>query len=125
MCGTLDYLPPEMLSTYDDSYTDKVDLWSLGVLMYEFLVGVAPFEDSQVMTKRRIVKGEYTVPSFISSDAKDLIKKVSSLYLSSDMIANSLQLLVLDPEKRIALEDVERHPWIVKYCKSSRVEVGS
>lgn len=109
MCGTLDYLPPEMLSTYDDSYTDKVDLWSLGVLMYEFLVGVAPFEDSQVMTKRRIVRGEYTVPNFISSDAKDLIKK----------------LLVLDPEKRIALEDVERHPWIAKYCKSSRVEVGS
>jgi aurora kinase len=82
MCGTLDYLPPEMLSSYDNTYTDKVDLWSLGVLMYEFLVGQAPFEDSQVMTKRRIVKGEYAVPSFVSSEAKDLIKKVSSAYLS-------------------------------------------
>lgn len=30
-----------------------------------------------------------------------------------------LQLLVLDPEKRIPLEDVERHPWIVKHCKGS------
>ena len=30
-----------------------------------------------------------------------------------------MQLLVLDPEKRIALEDVERHPWIVKHCKGS------
>jgi aurora kinase len=82
MCGTLDYLPQEMLSSYDNTYIDKVDLWSLGVLMYEVLVGQAPFEDSQVMTKRRIVKGEYAVPSFVSSEAKDLIKKVSSAYLS-------------------------------------------
>jgi len=30
--------------------------------------------------------------------------------------------LVLDPEKRISLEDVERHPWIVKHClKGERV----
>jgi aurora kinase len=125
MCGTLDYLPPEMLSGSHNSYTDKIDLWSLGVLMYEFLVGVAPFEDSQVLTRRRIVRAEYTVPSFVSSDAKDLIKKVSSLYLNLTVVSNSLQLLVLDPEKRIALEEVERHPWIVKYCKSSRVSMGN
>ncbi|KAH7382475.1 kinase-like domain-containing protein [Phaeosphaeria sp. MPI-PUGE-AT-0046c] len=111
MCGTLDYLPPEMLrgGGKDNFYSEKVDLWSLGVLTYEFLVGEAPFEDTQVMTQRKIARGEYTVPSFVSSDAKDLIKR----------------LLVLDPEKRIALEDVERHPWIVKHCKGSRVQVGS
>jgi len=76
MCGTLDYLPPQMLSSMDNSYSSKVDLWSLGVLMYELLVGEAPFEDSQVMTKRKIVRGEYRVPSFVSSEAKDLIGKV-------------------------------------------------
>ncbi|KAF1980174.1 serine/threonine-protein kinase-like protein [Bimuria novae-zelandiae CBS 107.79] len=105
MCGTLDYLPPEMLTGRgkDNFYSEKVDLWSLGVLTYEFLVGEAPFEDTQVMTQRKIVRGEYTVPNFVSPEARDLIKK----------------LLVLDPEKRIALEDVERHPWIVKHCKGS------
>ncbi|KAJ4330268.1 spindle assembly checkpoint kinase [Didymella glomerata] len=105
MCGTLDYLPPEMLrgASKDNYYTEKVDLWSLGVLTYEFLVGEAPFEDTQVMTQRKIVRGEYTVPGFVSPEAKDLIKR----------------LLVLDPEKRIALEDVERHPWIIKHCKGS------
>ncbi|KAK3209537.1 hypothetical protein GRF29_69g2166858 [Pseudopithomyces chartarum] len=105
MCGTLDYLPPEMLTGRgkDTFYSEKVDLWSLGVLTYEFLVGEAPFEDTQVMTQRKIVRGEYTVPGFVSAEAKDLIKK----------------LLVLDPEKRIALEDVERHPWILKHCKGS------
>jgi aurora kinase len=79
MCGTLDYLPPEMLrgGGKDNFYTEKVDLWSLGVLTYEFLVGEAPFEDTQVMTQRKIARGDYTVPNFVSPEAKDLIKRVS------------------------------------------------
>ncbi|PBP21542.1 threonine protein kinase [Diplocarpon rosae] len=102
MCGTLDYLPPEMIKpgSQDNYYSEKVDLWSLGVLTYEFLVGEAPFEDTPVMTQRKIARGEMTVPSFVSPEAKDLIKR----------------LLVLDPEKRIPLEQVQKHPWIIKHC---------
>lgn len=79
MCGTLDYLPPEMLKpgSSDNFYNEKVDLWSLGVLTYEFLVGEAPFEDTPVMTQRRIARGDMTVPSFVTSEAKDLIHRVS------------------------------------------------
>lgn len=78
MCGTLDYLPPEMIKpgSQDNFYSEKVDLWSLGVLTYEFLVGEAPFEDTPVMTQRRIARGEMTVPLFVSPEAKDLIKRV-------------------------------------------------
>lgn len=43
----------------------------------QFLVGEAPFEDTPVMTQRRIARGEMTVPAFVSSEAKDLIKRVS------------------------------------------------
>lgn len=102
MCGTLDYLPPEMLKSgsQDNYYNEKVDLWSLGVLAYEFLVGEAPFEDSPVMTQRRIARADMTIPSFVSAEAKDLIKR----------------LLVLDPEKRIPLDQVQQHPWIIKHC---------
>lgn len=78
MCGTLDYLPPEMLKpgTSDNYYNEKVDLWSLGVLTYEFLVGEAPFEDTPVMTQRRIARADMSIPSFVSPEASDLIKKV-------------------------------------------------
>jgi serine/threonine protein kinase len=54
-CGALDYLPPEMIvpGTPGNSYDEKVDLWALGVLTYELLVGEAPFEDVPVMTTRK------------------------------------------------------------------------
>ncbi|KHN18139.1 Serine/threonine-protein kinase Aurora-1 [Glycine soja] len=42
MCGTLDYLPPEMLVSAE--HDASVDIWSLGVLCFEFLYGVPPFE---------------------------------------------------------------------------------
>ncbi|KAL6403784.1 AUR protein kinase [Ilyonectria robusta] len=102
LCGTLDYLPPEMIKpgTSQNWYGDKVDLWSLGVLTYEFLVGEAPFEDSAPVTQRRITRCDMTIPSWVSPEATDLIKK----------------LLVLDPEKRIPLDQIQVHPWIVKHC---------
>lgn len=55
MCGTLDYLPPEMIEGH--THNEKVDLWCIGVLCYELLVGNPPFESaSHNETYRRIVK---------------------------------------------------------------------
>lgn len=45
-CGTLDYLPPEMILGAPHGH--YVDLWALGVLTYEFLHGGPPFEVRQV-----------------------------------------------------------------------------
>ena len=42
MCGTLDYLPPEMIERR--MYNETVDLWCIGVLCYELLVGKPPLE---------------------------------------------------------------------------------
>lgn len=42
MCGTLDYLPPEMVE--QEAHDEKIDIWSLGVLTYEFCCGCPPFE---------------------------------------------------------------------------------
>lgn len=75
MRGTKDYLAPEIVNLY--TYNAAVDLWSLGVLMYDFLVGEAPFEDTPVLTYKRIVRCQISVPDFVSPEAKDIITSVS------------------------------------------------
>lgn len=95
MCGTIDYLPPEIIlrKTYDY----KVDLWCLGVLTYEFLVGRPPFESRDVQnTYNRILKVEYTFPDYVSTNARDFISS----------------LLQLDPTKRMSLNAAKKHIWI-------------
>lgn len=75
LCGTLDYLPPEMIE--GKAHDEKVDLWSLGVLCYEFLVGKPPFEaEGHNETYKRIAKVDLRFPSHVSDGARDLISKV-------------------------------------------------
>ncbi|GMG51324.1 unnamed protein product [Ambrosiozyma monospora] len=96
MCGTLDYLPPEMVEAKNHGKT--VDVWALGILMYEFLVGRPPFEEeNSKMTYKRIANVDLRIPNYVSPDAADLIKR----------------LLRYDPDKRINLHDVLVHPWIL------------
>ena len=85
LCGTLDYLPPEMVNpkVSNYAYDRKVDLWSLGVLAFEFLVGEAPFEDVVHITHRRIARADMKIPSFVSDEAADLIKKVCHINVDS------------------------------------------
>lgn len=55
MCGTMDYLPPEMVC--GEAHGTGADVWSIGVLCYEFLVGRPPFEhDDQQTTYNHIRK---------------------------------------------------------------------
>lgn len=98
LCGTIDYLSPELITSRE--YDDKVDVWALGVLTYELIVNSPPFEeDSKDSTYKRIVSGDLKFPDTISSDAQDLIRK----------------LLRHRAKDRISLQDVKRHPWILKH----------
>lgn len=98
LCGTLDYLPPEMIE--GRAHDAMVDVWSLGVLLYEFLVGHPPFEaEGHSATYRRIARVDLHFPSDVSEGARDLISR----------------LLKKDPKVRISLQDIAKHPWIVSH----------
>ena len=80
ICGTLDYLPPEMIE--GKMHDEMVDLWSLGVLCYEFLVGKPPFEaEGNVETYRRISSVDLRFPGYMTDEAKDLISRVGGVTL--------------------------------------------
>ena len=79
-CGTLDYLAPEMLT--DSSYDKRVDVWALGVLLFECMIGTPPFEvpDSVEATHAAITSGQVNFPDEpkLSDDAKVRAPPLSS-----------------------------------------------
>mmetsp|Transcript_17209 Transcript_17209/g.25496 ORF Transcript_17209/g.25496 Transcript_17209/m.25496 type:complete len:646 (+) Transcript_17209:101-2038(+) len=98
-CGTPGYVAPEILKR--QPYGMEVDMWSVGVICYILLGGYPPFhDDNQVRLFMKIKKGSFTFhPKYwdsVSSDAKDLIRK----------------MLVVDPKMRITAAEALQHPWI-------------
>ncbi|XP_064467420.1 aurora kinase C-like [Ornithodoros turicata] len=104
MCGTMDYIPPEMLD--GRVYDEHVDLWSMGVLTYEFLVGRPPFESSTSdETYRRIRHIEMHYPRHLSPEAIDFIGR----------------FLKLVPQERMSLDQALKHPWVEKNADTTFV----
>ncbi|KAL3072406.1 hypothetical protein niasHT_034090 [Heterodera trifolii] len=108
MCGTLDYLPPEMV--LNKTHDKFVDNWSVGVLLYEFLSGRPPFEhEKHVDTLNAIRKVAYQFASSFPVGARDIVSK----------------LLVLDQSTRMPLEELQKHPWIVENMHKSQSNAPS
>ena len=98
-CGSERYVAPEILKK--SAYGTKVDMWSLGVIIYFLLGGELPFAgENQKERFQKIVKGQYDFnPVYwknISQGAKDLISK----------------LLTVDPNKRISAHEALSSSWI-------------
>ncbi|CAL5229102.1 g12364 [Coccomyxa viridis] len=106
--GTPGYTAPEVLTSarYD---AKLADIWSAGVMLYTMLCCSYPFEkkeddpqDVRTQTKvmQRIMKADYEWPSSkkVSKECKDLLSKI----------------LVADPKRRIAIAEIQKHPWYQK-----------
>lgn len=78
MYGTAYYIAPEVLA---GTYTEKCDMWSIGVILYIMLSGKPPFggkTDREILAK--VTQGNYSLSGELwkrrSDDAKDLIKRL-------------------------------------------------
>ncbi|XP_050311314.1 ovarian-specific serine/threonine-protein kinase Lok-like [Anthonomus grandis grandis] len=111
MCGTLKYVAPEVICPqfreYDcieetNIYGPKVDVWSLGVILYYMITQELPFngrQEKELATK--ILHCKYDLSKGVWKDGqKNTLKHLIG------------KMLVLRPQHRYHLEDVVRHPWI-------------
>jgi len=101
-CGTPGYVAPEVLT--HEIYSEQVDMWSIGVIVYILLCGFPPFygdNDAQMFKKIKAGQYKFLAPYWdpISPEAKDFVAK----------------LLIVDPKKRLNSMDALKHPWV---CKS-------
>lgn len=79
--GTPLYMAPELVQ--EKTYTRTVDLWSLGIILYELYVGQPPFYTTNLYSLiNHIVKDQVTYPATLSAEFKDFLK-VQSCLLSS------------------------------------------
>ena len=96
-CGTPEYLSPEMAKK--EGHNEMVDIWALGVLMFEFLAGYAPFSGSNPKELyANIKKLKINWPVDFPPLAKNLITKI----------------LKLNPTERLSLEEILDHAWFTQ-----------
>jgi serine/threonine protein kinase len=81
VCGTPEYLAPEIL--LNKGYGKPVDWWTLGILIYEMIVGIDPFNDEDpILLYQKILKGKLKFPQTFNSNAKSLVKHLLEIDLS-------------------------------------------
>ncbi|GAK64750.1 pkinase-domain-containing protein [Moesziomyces antarcticus] len=98
VCGTPNYIAPEILYDQGQGHSFEVDIWSVGVILYTLLVGKPPFQTPKVDDiYERIRKNAYEIPAKagLSNEAVDLITRI----------------LTHNPAKRPTLVQIMNHPW--------------
>ena len=98
VCGTPIYLSPEMIN--NTGHDEKVDIWCIGVLLFELMTGVQPWKGTDVNTvKMNILRLKINWPKNMDRKAADLISRI----------------LRYNPEERISLENMLMHPFFTQF----------
>lgn len=101
-CGTLDYMAPEVL--LNEGHGLPVDLWSLGILLYEMLAGHTPFVCMSSRSSEEFVanvtKVDYPFPPWFSNEVCHLVHC----------------LLQRQPSHRWTTQQVLGHCWVTRLC---------
>ncbi|GKZ30092.1 hypothetical protein AbraIFM66950_007786 [Aspergillus brasiliensis] len=100
-CGSPHYAAPEIVG--GKRYLgDKADIWSCGIILYALLTGFLPFDgDDTHRTLELVRRGDFEIPPNISREAADLI----------------IRILEKNPDHRISMSEIWRHPLLRKYEK--------
>jgi len=102
-CGTAFYMAPEMLTM---SYSEKADVWALGVITYMLITGRPPFEG----------KDEDTVFERVRRGRVVYNERVWNR-LSPEALQFTKALLSFDPDKRPSMREALELPWLANYQK--------
>lgn len=102
-CGSPHYASPEIVSGKRYKGTAS-DIWSCGIILFALLCGRLPFDDPNIQQLLGKVRaGKFMMPEWLEPASKDLIWR----------------MLEVDPEKRIKMADIMRHPWFTNNGKES------
>jgi serine/threonine protein kinase len=109
-CGSPMYLSPDMLS--GKGVDGRCDIYGIGLIMYELITGYPAFNADDINTLYQDIKKNkinYNLPG-LDEESKDLLKKI----------------LVADPEERISLEEMKKHPYFkdISFLKVYKKEYG-
>ncbi|XP_073102292.1 CBL-interacting protein kinase 9 isoform X2 [Elaeis guineensis] len=107
-CGTPNYVAPEVLD--DKGYDGTAsDVWSCGVILFVLMSGYLPFDEPNLMALyNKIFKADFSFPSWFSSSAKKLIKRI----------------LDPNPHTRMTLPQILEDEWFKKGYKPPYFEEG-
>ena len=100
LCGTANYVAPEILDNQCPGYDQRCDIWSLGVFTYVLLGGYPPFEGVHENLAVEIMRGQYVFDEEYWGEISDSSKRMISA------------MLQVDPTKRITLSKALSCKWM-------------
>lgn len=108
--GSIAYMAPEVVGGWNYASHPEIDIWSLGCILYELIVGEKLFQgETNQEKKEKIVKGKFKLSKGLSLESSNLIHK----------------MLKVNSQERISIFQCFSHPWILgaKFVEESNIEI--